>query len=79
MRKITFVVGFTSGFLLGSRAGHGPYDQVEAKVREFLGRPETQAKIDHAKDSVVKKVEDAVPFLDSEGKPTVVLHPPSSS
>lgn len=79
MRKITFVVGFASGFLLGSRAGHGPYDQVEAKVKEFLGRPETQAKIDHAKDTVVKKVEDAVPFLDGEEKPTVIINPPSSS
>jgi hypothetical protein len=77
MRKITFAVGFASGFVLGSRAGHGPYDWLDAKAREVLGRPETQAKLEHAKATVVKKVEEILPFGDDE-KPTVILNPPSA-
>jgi hypothetical protein len=85
MRKITFAVGFASGFLLGSRAGHGPYDLFEARVREVLGRPETKAKVSHAKGALTegvveaaKKVEKKLPFTDDE-KPTVILNPPSDA
>jgi hypothetical protein len=42
MRKITFILGAGIGFLLGSKAGNGPYEQVEAKLREAIKRPKPQ-------------------------------------
>lgn len=45
MRRSTFLLGVGVGFVLGSRAGRGPYDQVESKAREIAGRPDVQDRI----------------------------------
>ena len=51
MRKITFVLGAGIGFILGSRAGRGPYQQLETKVRGSTRRPEIQDTATHFKES----------------------------
>jgi hypothetical protein len=47
MKKIALFVGVGIGFVLGSRAGNGPYKKLEAKVNDLRGRPEM-------KDAVVQ-------------------------
>ena len=39
MRKITFLLGAGLGFVLGSKAGNGPYGRLETKVRGMKKRP----------------------------------------
>jgi hypothetical protein len=39
MKKITLLLGAGVGFVAGSKAGNGPYQQLEAKVRELMKRP----------------------------------------
>jgi hypothetical protein len=39
MKKITLLLGAGIGFVAGSKAGPGPYQQLEAKVRELMRRP----------------------------------------
>jgi hypothetical protein len=82
MRKISFLVGAGIGFVVGSRAGRGPYEQLEANVRKVLRRPEVEKAVDQVKeaagdaaDSAAQKVTAAVPSpdkaKDSENGPHV--------
>ena len=45
MWKSMFLVGAGIGFILGSRSGRGPYQQLECKVREITRRPEGHDKV----------------------------------
>ncbi len=51
MRKSMFLVGAGIGFILGSRSGRGPYQQLESKVREITRRPEVRNKVEQLKDT----------------------------
>jgi hypothetical protein len=42
IRKTTFLLGGGIGFILGSRIGRGPYQQLETKVRAIVRRPAVQ-------------------------------------
>ncbi len=42
MWKLPLVIGGAVGFVLGSRAGRGPYEQLEQRVRRLTGQPEVQ-------------------------------------
>ncbi len=53
MKKYVFLVGGAVGFLLGSKAGTGPYMRVEKTVREVLKQP----PIADVADSVTGTVE----------------------
>jgi hypothetical protein len=44
--------------VLGSRAGSGPYRQLEAKVRNIAGQPEVQDTMHQVRDAVQDKVND---------------------
>jgi hypothetical protein len=44
MRKTTLLFGVGIGFILGSRAGRGPYEQLEGVVRKVTARPDVQDK-----------------------------------
>src|ERR1700744_5888379 len=46
MGKITFLLGAGVGFVLGSRAGSAPYQQLESKVRQVSRRPEVKDAVD---------------------------------
>jgi hypothetical protein len=39
MKKIMLLLGAGIGFVAGSKAGNGPYQQLEAKIRELTKRP----------------------------------------
>ena len=44
MKKIMLLLGAGIGFIAGSKAGNGPYQQIEAKVREVTKRPKPGAE-----------------------------------
>lgn len=67
MRRLSFLLGFGFGFILGSRAGSGPYEQLEAKVRSVTFRDDVQEAVDKVKgtaqgpvDSVAHRVRQQV-------------------
>jgi hypothetical protein len=37
--KVTFLVGFAAGYVLGSRAGRARYEQIRQAARSFLDTP----------------------------------------
>ena len=51
MRKAMFLMGAGIGFILGSRSGRGPYQQLESKVREITRHPEVQEEVEQLKDT----------------------------
>ena len=57
MRKLWFVMGLAFGFLLGSKAGPGPYQQLEAKARSVRSRPEVKEAVDTVKDTAKDQVD----------------------
>jgi hypothetical protein len=60
MKKVAFMLGLGVGFLLGSRAGRGPYEGLEEKVRSFRERPEVDDTVARAKQAAGGQVADAV-------------------
>ncbi len=60
MKKLMLVFGVGIGFLLGSRAGTGPYQAVEKKVHSLLNRPEVGDAVGHARDAASETVAAAV-------------------
>jgi hypothetical protein len=51
MKKLLFVLGMGVGFILGSRAGSGPYERLKAKSRSIRQRPEVAEAVDRAKET----------------------------
>ena len=42
MKKVLVLLAGTVGFMLGSRAGRGPYEQLERWARQLAKRPEVR-------------------------------------
>jgi hypothetical protein len=68
MGKFTFVVGAGIGFVVGSRFGTGPYEQLESKVRQISRRPDVQDTVGQVRTAateqmgaVAQKVGDKMP------------------
>ncbi len=70
VRKLTLLVGFGAGYVLGAKAGKERYSQIETKVRDLMGQPAVQdftsnvsatasSAADKAKATVNEKVEAA--------------------
>ena len=58
MKKFTFLLGLATGFVLGSRTGRGPYEQLEGAVRQAVNQPKVQETLQSAADSA-ESVRDA--------------------
>jgi hypothetical protein len=78
MKKLMVLLGLGAGFMLGSRAGKAPYQQLEANVRRLVGRPEVQDTMAQARDAarqttqqVMDKVNDTVSSA-KEGSSTLL-------
>ena len=56
MKKLAFLVGLGVGFLLGSKTGTGPYENLEGKVRSLRERPDVADTVDHAKAAASEQV-----------------------
>jgi hypothetical protein len=61
MRKAPFTLGVALGFVLGSRAGHGPYNELASQARRLRARPEVQGAVDRTKDQVNHLITDKLP------------------
>jgi hypothetical protein len=68
MKKLPLILVFAAGFLLGSRAGTEPYEEVESKIRNVVGKPKVQEVVDKVKDvaqgqadSAMHRIEDKLP------------------
>ena len=59
MWKLPFVIGGAVGFVLGSRAGRGPYEELEKRARRLSGHPQVQRVADQVGESA-KYVTDQV-------------------
>jgi len=60
VKKVSFLLGFGVGFLVGSRAGSGPYQQLEAKVRTAARRPEVVDMVEKTKQAARNGAAEAV-------------------
>jgi hypothetical protein len=74
MKKLVFLIGVAVGFLLGSKAGTGPYEELETKVRTIMGRPEVREIVETTKEAAkeqateaVVKVSERLPHSDEPG------------
>lgn len=77
MKRLALLVGIGIGFVMGSRAGRGAYDQIEAKFRELTGKPAVRDVVDQVSGAVKEqtsaakdKVMDKLPSGDSNGSKT---------
>ena len=55
MRPLTFIVGASVGFLLGSRAGRETYDRIMANAQDLWRNPKTQEAVHHVEETVKAK------------------------
>lgn len=60
MKKLSFLLGLGVGFLVGSRAGSGPYQQLEAKVRSAARRPQVRDMVEKTKEVAHNQAAEAV-------------------
>ena len=54
INKLTFVAGFSAGYVLGAKAGTSRYQQIKAKASELSGKPAVQ----HLTSTVQAKASD---------------------
>ena len=68
MKKISFLLGAGVGFVLGSKAGRRPSEQLEAKLRAVTERPEVRNTVERVRGvakeragSAVEKLQEKLP------------------
>lgn len=80
MKKLTLLSGFAAGYVLGAKAGTQRYDQITAKVDQFMGKPQVRKATDtitqtaadlsgKAKDAVNDKVDSVAASVSSATPP----------
>jgi hypothetical protein len=57
--KLSLLVGFGAGYVLGARAGRERYDQIASKAQELWRDPRVQEKADAAQQAVKAKAGEA--------------------
>ncbi len=68
MRKLTFLVGFGAGYLLGTRDGRARYEQIVRSVREVKDNPavqETAGVVQAQAMDLISKAQEKVSTLTS--------------
>lgn len=63
MKKWILLFGIAVGFVLGSKVGRGPYEQIEGKAREVGGRPEVQKVVNTVKRRTQEQADDLASTL----------------
>jgi hypothetical protein len=59
--KVTFLAGFATGYVLGSRAGRARYEQIRAAARALASSPAVQStasQVQHQATEVLSTVKD---------------------
>jgi hypothetical protein len=70
MKKWTFMIGIGIGFILGSKAGSGPWDRLEEKVRSLKQRPEVEEAVDRVKGAASQQVTEVARTVNEKLPPT---------
>lgn len=78
MKKLSFLLGIAVGFVLGSKSGTGPYEQLESSVRSLTGRPEVQDTAEKAKQAANEQVSGVVDKLNDKLPSSKEPTPPRS-
>jgi hypothetical protein len=60
MKRVVFLLGVGVGFVLGSKMGSEPYDELQRRARSVMSRPEVRETIDKAKGAVTGQVNETV-------------------
>jgi hypothetical protein len=63
MKKFFFLLGFGAGLVCGSKAGPGPYTEVESRLLALTRRPEVQRAVENTKTQVSDMIERVVDKL----------------
>lgn len=53
MKKLSLLLGVGVGYVLGTRAGRGRYEQIKAQAQKIAGNPKVQDAAHKAQDAVV--------------------------
>ena len=69
--KILLVVGIGIGYVLGTRAGRGKYEELKATAQKFWNDPRVKKQVNNAEDFVKDKAPEVAEFL-SDGAKKVV-------
>lgn len=59
--KATFVAGFATGYVLGSRAGRVRYEQIRRATRSFMANPAVQStasSLQHQAEDALRNTKD---------------------
>ncbi len=70
MKKWTFMIGLGIGFILGSKAGSGPWERLEQKVRSLKQRPEVEEAVERAKGVASDQVAEVAGKVNEKLPPT---------
>jgi hypothetical protein len=73
MKRFLLAVGAAIGFVLGSRAGRGPYEQIEAKVKDLTGRSSVRGAVSSIEEAV-QSVSDAATMTIGQKVDEAVQH-----
>ena len=55
IKKLTLLLAFGVGYVLGARAGRGRYEQIADGARRFAGNPTVQAAAEKAQETVAQQ------------------------
>jgi hypothetical protein len=55
IKKLTLLLAFGVGYVLGARAGRGRYEQIADGARRFAGNPKVQAAAEKAQETVAQQ------------------------
>lgn len=71
MKKLAFLIGVGVGFLLGSKVGKAPYEELKTKVRSITHRPEVRDAVETTKEAAIHQVTDSVNKVSDQVTDTV--------
>jgi len=60
MRRLSFLLGLAVGFVLGSKSGSAPYEQIVSKLRSIAHQPEVHDTVEDAKVAARARATEAV-------------------
>ena len=67
MKKFIFLAGLALGFVIGSRAGRGPYESLERTARQVADDPEVQRRATQAKETAGRVAQDTASTVKDKG------------
>lgn len=67
MKKVIFLAGLAIGFVIGSRAGRGPYESLERTAHRVAEDPEVQRRAAQARETAARVAQDTAETVREKG------------